>query len=92
MAGDKVDAGTRVGGGGGGGAVNSLRKLLVWEDEEDSPSDMTFVVLGLIGVEVGDLTDAGGSGRGHEGGGEIGGNDFLDTIDGGGVYNNDSNV
>ena len=32
-------------------------------------------------------TDTGGSGRGHEGGGEIGGNDLLDIIRGGGVYN-----
>ena len=33
-------------------------------------------------------TDTGGSGKGHDGGGEIGGNDFLDVIRGGGVYNN----
>lgn len=31
-----------------------------------------------------DLTDTGGSGRGHEGGGEMGGKDFLDIIRGGG--------
>ena len=82
MAGDRANAGT-------GGAVNSLRKLLVrpGREDEDSPSDMTRSVfgLGLIAVDMG-LTDTGGSGKGHEGGGEIGGNDFLDMIRGGGVY------
>lgn len=32
------------------------------------------------------LADTGGSGKGYVGGGEIGGNDFLDIIRGGGVY------
>ena len=66
-----------------------MRKVLVrskWE-EEDSPSDVTRGDLGLIAVDVG-FTDTGGSGKGHEGGGEIGGNDLLDIIRGGGVYNN----
>jgi hypothetical protein len=79
MAGDKANAGS--------GAVTSFRKLLVrsgWENE-NLPSEMTRGVLGLTAVEVG-LKDTGGSGKGHEGGGEIGGNDFLDIIRGGGVY------
>ena len=74
MAGDK-DAGTN---GIDGGIINSLRKLFVLEDE-DSPSDMTIGALGLVDVC---LTDAGGSGKGHEGGGESGGKDFLDIIHG----------
>lgn len=86
MAGDKANAGS--GNDSDGGAIDSLRKLLVragWRDI-DSSSDVTRgAVLGLIAVKVG-LTDTGGSGRGHEGGGEIGGNDFLDIIRGGGVY------
>ena len=84
MAGDRADAGTSV-----GGAVNSLRKLVRSRfsrlEEEDSPSDTKRGVLGLIAVDIG-LTDTGGSGKGHEGGGEIGGNDFLEIIRGGLVY------
>jgi hypothetical protein len=86
LTGDKVNAGTSN----GGAPVSSLRKLLVrfkllgWE-KEDSRSDMRGCVLGLIAVGVG-LTDTGGSGRGQEGGGEIGGDDFLDKIRGGGGY------
>lgn len=78
MAGDREeddDAGTN---GIDGDTFNSLRKL-AWEDK-DSPSDVTIGVLGLIAVDVGLTTDKGGSGRGHEGGGEIGGKDFLDVI------------
>ena len=89
MAGDSnANAGTSD-----GGAVNSLRKLVRSRfsglEDEDSASDMARGVLGLVAVDVVGSTDTGGSGKGHEGGGEIGGNDFL-VIHGGGVYKNKS--
>ena len=76
VAGDREeDAGSN---GIDGDTFNSLRKP-AWEDK-DSQSDMTIGVLGLIVVDVGLTADPGGSGRGYEGGGKIGGKDFLDVI------------
>lgn len=68
MAGDRPNAGTVIGGDGGDGLMPrllarlpALRAAIGREEDEDSPSDTGR-----------GLTYTGGSGRGHDGGGEIG--------------------